>query len=327
MIRAFLLHSEHSLEMELVGHPTGSMIPNRSLLTVVMNALAGQKNGRRIWHARRNNELIAGIAMKLFLGLPIKVVFTAASARERSALTNWLLGHVDAIIATSPEAARAIRRTCHVIPHGVDTRTFYPAVDRDAAWLSRGVGGRYGIGVFGRVRPQKGTDLFVDVMIRLLPRYPTFRAVIVGLTQRKHFAFKDELEKRIEAAGLADRIVFLGERPADEVPSWLACVSIAVAPQRNEGFGLVPLEAAASGTAVVATRTGAAASVVKHGKTGLLIPPNDIDSLEKAIECLMIDAELRGAMGRAARQHAVDALDLAQEVDANINVYRRLLSA
>jgi mannosyltransferase len=266
MVRAFLRHGDGRNEMQLVGHPVSPDVRPRSLASLVFGF--GDARGRepRVWHARRNNELAAGLALKKLLRLPLKVVFTSASGRKKSATTLWLLRQADAIIATSPEAAAATGRSGHIIPHGVDTATYRPVVDRERAWASRGSGGRFGIGVFGRIRPQKGTDLFVEAMIRLLPRHPQFNAVIVGLAQGPHIAFRDELAARIARAGLAERIRFIGEVSADDVPAWLSSVSICVAPQRSEGFGLVPLEAAASGTPVVAARAGAAASVVKDAR-------------------------------------------------------------
>ena len=68
------------------------------------------------------------------------------------------------------------------------------------------------------------------------------------------------------------------------MPGWFRRVSLYVAPMRHEGFGLTPLEAMASATAVVATSTGAAPMLVEDGETGVLIPPNDLEALVAAIE-------------------------------------------
>src|SRR6266852_2744336 len=66
------------------------------------------------------------------------------------------------------------------VPHGIDTKLYKPPVDRAAAFAQAGLPGRYAIGCFGRVRAQKGSDVFVDAMCRLLPRYPDFTAILVG---------------------------------------------------------------------------------------------------------------------------------------------------
>ena len=132
-----------------------------------------------IWHARRNDEMIVGVLLKA-LGWPLKLVFTSAAQRHHSWLTRWLIRRMDAIIATSDLSASYLKREATVIPHGVDTDRYAPPADRAAAFAEAGLPGRYAIGCFGRVRAQKGTDVFVDAMCRLLPRYPDFTAVIVG---------------------------------------------------------------------------------------------------------------------------------------------------
>ena len=78
--------------------------------------------------------------------------------------------------------------------HGVDTDSYAPPPDRAAAFAESGLPGRYAIGCFGRVRAQKGTDVFVEAMCRLLPRYPDFTAVIVGAVVPEQQGFANELK-------------------------------------------------------------------------------------------------------------------------------------
>src|SRR5580698_49173 len=132
-----------------------------------------------IWHARRNNEMIVGVLLRS-LGWPLKLVFTSAAQRHHTWITRWLIRRMDAIIATSGISASFLKRSATVIPHGVDTDRYAPPLDRAAAFAESNLPGRYAVGCFGRVRAQKGTDLFVEAMCRLLPRYPDFIAVIVG---------------------------------------------------------------------------------------------------------------------------------------------------
>ena len=92
------------------------------------------------------------------------------------------------------------------------------------------------------MRKQKGSDLFVEAMCRLLPRYPDFCAVVVGLTTVDNLPFVEGLKQQIAAAGLSERIRFLGELPIEEVPLWYQRISIYVFASRVEGFGLTMLE-------------------------------------------------------------------------------------
>src|ERR1700761_8570717 len=154
-----------------------------------------------IWHARRNNEMIVGVLLR-WVGWPIKLVFTSAGQRHHTWITRWLIRRMDAIIATSDISASFLKRAATVIPHGVDTDRYVPPADRAAAFAESGLPGRYAIGCFGRVRAQKGSDVFVDAMCQLLPRYPDFTAVIVGAVVPEQQGFANKLRKRIEAAGL-----------------------------------------------------------------------------------------------------------------------------
>ncbi len=276
-----------------------------------------------IWHARRNNEMIAGVLLRA-LGWPLKLVFTSAAQRHHTWITRWLITQMDAIIATSDISASYLKREATVIPHGVDTDIYAPPQDRAAAFAESGLAGRYAIGCFGRVRAQKGSDVFVEAMCRLLPRYPDFTAVMVGAITPEQMVFANDLKRRIEAAGLQSRIVILGELSIAEVQRWYRRLTIYAFTSRNEGFGLTLIEAMAAGAALVAARAGAAELVVDDGLTGVLTPPGDVDALVAALEPLMRDPASAAAMGMRARQRVVEKFSLDVEADRIAAVYRTL---
>ncbi len=278
-----------------------------------------------VWHARRNIEMAVGLLLKL-LGWPLVLIFTSAGQRYKTITTRWMLDRVDEVITPSAASASFLHRPAVVIHHGVDLHRYAPAADRAADWAATGLPGRYGIGCFGRVREQKGTDLFVTAMCRLLPRYPDYTAVIIGETTIEHRAFTERLKAEVAAAGLSDRIVFLGELPAEEVPRWFARISIYAFTSRNEGFGLTLLEAMAAGAALVATRAGAAETVVVDGVTGLLVPPGDVDALAGAVEGLMRDRVAAATMGERARAKALAEFSVDNEVARIAETYRALRS-
>jgi mannosyltransferase len=277
-----------------------------------------------IWHARRNNEMIAGVLLRA-LGWPLRLVFTSAGQRHHSWITRWLIAQMDAIIATSDISASYLKRGATVIPHGVDTDVYAPPQDRAAAFAESGLGGRYAVGCFGRVRAQKGSDVFVDAMCRLLPRYPDFTAVMVGAITPEQIVFANDLKRRIEAAGLQSRIVILGELAIEEVQRWYQRLTIYAFTSRNEGFGLTLIEAMAAGAALVAARAGAAELVVEDGINGVLVRPGDVDALVAALEPLMRDPASAAAMGLRARQRVLEKFSLDAEADRIAAVYRRLV--
>jgi mannosyltransferase len=277
-----------------------------------------------IWHARRNNEMIAGVVLRA-LGWPLKLVFTSAAQRHHSWITRWLIRQMDAIIATSDVSASYLKVAATIIPHGVDTDVYAPPADRAAAFAESGLPGRYAIGCFGRVRAQKGSDVFVEAMCRLLPHYRDFTAVLVGAVVPEQTAFADGLRRKIEAAGLSSRIVITGELEIEQVQRWYQRLTIYAFTSRNEGFGLTLIEAMAAGAALVAARAGAAELVVEDGATGVLVPPGDVDALVAALEPLMRDPEAASAMGRRARARVLRRFSLDAEAARIAQVYQGLV--
>src|SRR6202166_3794881 len=277
-----------------------------------------------IWHARRNNEMIVGVLLRS-LGWPLKLVFTSAAQRHHSWITRWLIRRMDAIIATNDISASFLKVPATVIAHGVDTDAYAPPADRTAAFAQTGLPGVYAIGWFGRVRAQKGSDVFVDAMCRLLPRYPDFTAVMVGAITPEQSGFANDLKKRIELAGLQSRIVMTGELEIEEVQRWYQRLTIYAFTSRNEGFGLTLIEAMAAGAALVAARAGAAEFVVEDGVTGVLTPPDDVAALVAALEPLMRDPAAASAMGMRARARVLDKFSMDAEANAIAAIYRTLM--
>ena len=279
-----------------------------------------------IWHARRNNEMIAGVLLKA-LGWPFKLVFTSAAQRHHTWITRWLIRRMDAIIATSDLSASFLKRPSTVIPHGVDTDRYAPPLDRVAAFAEAKLPGRYAIGCFGRVRAQKGTDVFVAAMCQLLPRHPDFTAVIVGAVAVEQASFANGLKQRIEQAGLGARIVITDELPIEEVQRWYQRLTIYAFTSRNEGFGLTLIEAMSAAAALVASRAGAAELVVAEGVSGVLVPPGDVEALVAALEPLMRDPPACAAMGARGRERVQEKFSLDAEANRIAEVYYGVLGS
>lgn len=281
----------------------------------------------RIWHARRNIEMLAGLVLRDVLRFPLKVVFTSASQRHHTRWSRFLIYRMDGVISTSGATATYLRRHSTVIRHGVDTGVFRPPEDREAAFRETGLPGRHAIGCFGRIRWQKGTDLFVDAMIRLLPAHPEFSAIVLGRATGPHIGYLRGMKEKVARAGLSGRILFPGEVPVHEVADWYRRLELFVAPQRWEGFGLTPIEAMACGVPVVAANVGAFRELIQEGKTGVLVAPGDVDALTAATGQLMEDAGRRAKMARAARRHVEQNFRLDNEVTALGAFYEKTWAA
>lgn len=274
-----------------------------------------------IWHVRRNLEMAAAIFARDVLRLPIRIVFTSAAQRLHSVVPRHLIAKMDAVVATTAKAATFVPKLAAVVPHGVDTTRFTPAPDRTAAWNGLGYGGRYGIGIVGRVRAEKGTDLFVDAMLRVLPERPDFTAIIIGRTMPGDAAFEAELRNRIQTAGLSNRILFVGEHPPHAMPKIIQSLSLLVAPARYEGYGMTPLEAMASGVPVVASKTGAYEEMIDAGKTGYLVDIGETKSLTEAIKAATDSQQNLALLGRNAKTNATMNFALSNEISRINSVY------
>ncbi|MAS13632.1 MAG: glycosyl transferase family 1 [Nitratireductor sp.] len=277
----------------------------------------------RIWHARRNPEMLAGVVLRDVFRAPLKLVFTSASQREHTRWTQFLIRRMDRVVATSRKSAGYLKVESRVIMHGIDTHRFSPALSPEAGAVAVGLPDekRY-VGCFGRVRHQKGTDLFVDAMIALLPDRPGWSAIIAGQATGPHIGFERELRERVRAAGLADRVHFVGTRP--QIPAWYQALSLFMAPQRWEGFGLTPLEAMASGVPVVATDVGAFSEQLEGSGAGILVPVDDLDAMIAAAACYMDDEKRRSVAASAALQHARSRFPLEGEANALNALYEDL---
>jgi mannosyltransferase len=282
----------------------------------------------RIWHARRNIEMLPAWLLRDLFRMRFKVVFTSASQRHHTAWSRFLIARMDAVIATSSKTAAYLRRESTVVRHGIDVEVFQPAEEKARAKRELGLPAplldRRLMGCFGRVRRQKGTDVFVDAMLALLPTRPDVAAVVLGRATEAHRGFQQDLKRRVAAAGLSDRVFFAGEVAPKETPAWYRVLDLFIAPQRWEGFGVTPLEAMASGVPVVATTVGAFEELVIDGETGSLIPPGEVAPMVEAAARWIDDPAALAAASVAAREHVAKAFSLEAEAAGINGVYEHL---
>ncbi len=281
----------------------------------------------RVWHARRNTEMALGLVLRRVLRRKYRLMFTSAAQRRHTGFTKWLIRQQDALVATSDKAAGYLDRPATVVMHGVDTKVFQPPADRAA--LRRDLGldpDAVLIGCFGRVRAQKGVDLLVRAGLRLLPDRPRVQIVFTGRITPDNRAFADGLSAEIAAAGLEDRIRFLGELPWDQVVRHYQALDLFAAPARWEGFGLTPLEAMACGVPTVASRVGAYETLIRDGVTGSLVPTDHGEALTEALRRWLDDPAARDAAGRSARGHVATNHAIDGEARALVAIYNDLLA-
>ena len=310
-----------SIGIAATGPGLPAHVPSVPLRSVVR--MSGRK--RRVWHARRNTEMLLGLILRYVLGKRLKLVFTSASQRIHTSYTRLLISGMDAVVATSRRSGSYLRRPARVILHGIDSGEFRPCEDRRALRRALDLPEGVLIGCYGRIRRQKGTDVFVDAMLEVLPRHSDVTALVMGRVTEKHILFQRELREKVGWAGLDGRILFLPEAPVDDMPRWYQVLDLFVAPQRREGFGLTPLEAMACGVPVIATTAGAFDELVVEGTTGRLIPPGDARRMRAAVDAALASPDTLRRWSAAARRHVERRFRIEEEAAALNALYRELL--
>ena len=322
-----LRHQTGAYDLRLVGHPLPGA-PDPITLREARALCRQAPNGRpfAIWHVRRNTEMRAALWMRDVLRLPIWIVFTSAAQRRHSLLPRWLISRMNAVVATTEAAASYVPHVRAVVPHGVDTDRFSPADDRAAAWRALGFGGTMGLATIGRVRPEKGTDVFVDAMLDALPDLPGAVALVIGRAAKEHHKFDLIQKEKVQRAGLIDRVRFVGEYPPDALPELMRGLSLVLQLPRYEGYGMVPLEGMASGVPFVGSEAGYYEAFSAQGKAGCVVRKDAAVLAADAARDILLDPARHAGMSKAAREIAVSGFSAQREADGIAAVYDALWS-
>ncbi len=200
---------------------------------------------------------------------------------------------------------RADRRKILVIPPGVNTDRFHP-IPTHYARAALGFPLDANLLLFvGRLEPLKGVDTVLDALALLRERDPAVfsrtRFVVIGgsLNDRADTELP-RLRHLVAALGLESTVEFLGAQGQELLPCYYALASAVIMPSDYESFGMVALEAMASGTPVIASEVGGLAFLVRDGETGFLIPTREPTALADRIARLLRDVPLQQTMRAAA---------------------------
>ncbi len=280
---------------------------------------------QRIFHARRNDEMIQALVLKYLFGAKFKIVFTSTAQRHHSGFSRWLMSKMDAILSTCQAAANYLESPpARIIAHGINAENYQPSDNKSNEIAELGLPGERLIGIFGRVREQKGVHLFVQACVELLPDFPDVSAIIVGAISPDNKAWVDALKQTVVAAGLEDRVLFTGELNFEDLPHYFSACTAVAALSRNEGFGLTVLEAMSSGAAVVATEAGAWPEVVRDGVDGFVVPVEDQTAVSGALRELLNSPELSDKMGKSGRTRVLESYTIEHEAQQLCDFFRTL---
>lgn len=238
----------------------------------------------------------------------------AAALRRIGGLSQVVVANSLAVRAELADKIPASRLAVSYPPvdlEAVRTRSAAPLPDPAAVFPHPGV---LRIGVLGRVTESKGQWRVVEALGLLAER--GVRAQVCFIGELLDPGVEDRLRRRGAQLGVADQLVFVGERP-NPFP-WVAAADICVIPSHREAFGRSTLECLALGKPVITTRQGAGAELVTEA-SGALVDADDIPALAAAVERYAADPTLAVSQADSARERAAelmarDSLDAA--VDA-----------
>ena len=166
-------------------------------------------------------------------------------------------------------------------------------------------------------RPVKRVGDVIEIFVRVTKKINA-RLIMVGDGPDAGLA-----AHKAQELGVADRVMFIGV--VDRVAPLLRAANLLLLPSQMESFGLVALEAMASGVVVIASDAGGLPEVVEHGVTGFLAPVGDVEKMAGYAIRLLSDRALCRAFSQAARKRAVERFDYHDIVSQYEAVYERVL--
>jgi glycosyltransferase involved in cell wall biosynthesis len=271
---------------------------------------------------------IAALA-RLFLSAPPPLVRTRhiSAPIPRNAASRWLYTRATTHIVTTGERLREtlIRDNGYPggmitsIPTGIDPQRFQPG-DRLAASQAFGLDPalRY-VGIVATLRSWKGHHYLIDACRQISGH--DWRLLIIGDGPRR-----DYLREMVARLQLGERVSFLGQR--DDPERWLPAFDLFCLPSyANEGVPQAMVQAMLAGVPIVTTPVGSVAEMVEHGKSALMVAPEDSTALAQAIQRLLDDPELGKRLSAAARSTALARYTREAMLDAMQDLFERVTHA
>jgi D-inositol-3-phosphate glycosyltransferase len=171
-----------------------------------------------------------------------------------------------------------------VIPCGVNMELFRP-FDKESARQRLGLGAEKILLFVGRIDPLKGIDRLLE-SIPLIKGHDNLHLIVIG----GDAGSKEEIEKLYNQAvslGISDQVTFRGIVKQEVLPYYYSVADVCVVPSYYESFGLVPLEALACGTPVIATDVGDLKNIIRQGDTGYVIRDNSPEAIANAVSLVL----------------------------------------
>lgn len=205
-----------------------------------------------------------------------------------------------------------------IIPNSVDLQKFYPdpAIRQSQRVRFNWPPDLFVMGMVARFNQQKGHSYLIDAAAILKGKGHSFKLVLIGIGP-----LESEIQQRVEALGLKDRVLFFGQ--SEDIHGMLQAFDCFILPSLWEGMPLALLEAMAVGLPVIATDVAGTREVVEDGKTGKLIPPMQPDAIVNAIIELMSNPEYRKTLALFGLEQVRKNFSVASNVESYLSLYEK----
>ncbi|GAB2973257.1 glycosyltransferase [Actinotalea caeni] len=233
-----------------------------------------------------------------------------------------LARRTDLVVAVSAAEARTVVDRLGAAPEAV--RVVHPGVDSEMFHPGEG-SARPTLLAAARLEPLKAIDLAIRTLAGVVERdgEPRPRLVVAGGATSDE-SYPRELAALAADLGVACDVTFLGPQGREQLAALMRSATLVLVPSHSETYGLVALEAAASGVPVVATRAGGLEESVVDDVTGLLLPDWETATWVDAVAGLLADPDLVARLGEGGRAHALRHR-WADVAEATLACYRELL--
>ena len=212
--------------------------------------------------------------------------------RFKEFISKLVLKNADAVIALTEDMKMEIQKICdkeiYVIPNGIDLKRF-ENLSREGVRRRLKITGEQKIIMFvGTLRSVKGLKYLIQAMDIIKQKDAEVKLMLVGDGEERQ-----DLEKLVKELDLEDRVIFVGKVFNEKVPEYMAASDVFVLPSLSESFGIVNLEAMASGLPIVATKVGGLSEIVKDGENGFLVEPKNPEQIAKKVLLILENDKLR----------------------------------
>ena len=250
-------------------------------------------------HLQSYHSVAAPLGAGLDAGEPPESSGRPEGERQVAEQSDRIVAVSEAEKATITERYGPPAHLITVVRPGVDPELFRPLALEERHWAWKGC---Y-LFFAARLQPLKAPDLAIRTLAAL-PQGNRPRLVIAGETSADFAWYAQELHDLVDSLGLGHEVLYLGSQNRDQLARMMRGACVLLNPSRSETFGLINLEAAASGVPVIATRTGGMVESVVDQVTGLLLDSRDPQAWAEAVTTFTSSAERRARFALAGRQFA-----------------------